>query len=364
MKAPKRVILLTPSMSKGGAETQLLKLALFLKSEGEQVLIISLKPIDEFKEVLEKSGLEVLFLKSWFAHFISNLRTLYGSVKKFKPDVLIAFMFIAIIFARLLKMRLKFKLISSIRISVLPAKWLVPFKMTMGLDDAVVYNSTASKSNFESRNHRLKQGIVIHNGIFIPDEVLPVAEKGDVFKWICVGHFRWNKDYPTLFKAIALIKDRNFIVDIIGEMGDATWPYQMVEELNIKERVNLLGFQPDTSVYLKQADAFVLSSFSEGMPNAVLEAMAHALPVLVTDIDGNRELLKAVKCGFLFEKQDEYDLAGKLLNIMNITEAERKTLGESGRQYLKTEFSEAVVMQQWKALIEKTESPCVESLEH
>lgn len=364
MKAPKRVILLTPSMSKGGAETQLLKLALFLKSEGEQVLIISLKPIDEFKEVLEKSGLEMLFLKSWSAHFISNFRTLYGSVKKFKPDVLIAFMFIAIIFARLLKMRLKFKLISSIRISVLPAKWLVPFKMTMGLDDAVVYNSAASKSNFESRNHRLKQGIVIHNGIFIPDEVLPVAEKGDVFKWICVGHFRWNKDYPTLFKAIALIKDRNFIVDIIGEMGDATWPYQMVEELNIKERVNLLGFQPDTSVYLKQADAFVLSSFSEGMPNAVLEAMAHALPVLVTDIDGNRELLKAVKCGFLFEKQDEYDLAGKLLNIMNITEAERNTLGESGRQYLKTEFSEAVVMQQWKALIEKTESPCVESLEH
>ena len=355
MKVRKRVILLTPSMSKGGAETQLLKLGLFLKSEGEQVLIISLKPIDEFKEVLEKSGLEVLFLKSWSAHFISNLRTLYGSVKKFNPDVVIAFMFIAIIFARLLKTRLKFKLISSIRISVLPAKWVVPFKMTTGLDDAVVYNSAASKSNFESRNRRLKQGIVIHNGIFIPEEVSTVAEKGDVFKWICVGHFRWNKDYPTLFKAIALIKDRNFSLDIIGEMGDATWPYQMIEELNIKERVNLLGFQPDTSVYLKQADAFVLSSFSEGMPNAVLESMAHALPVLVTDIDGNKELLMAVKCGFLFEKQDEYDLAGKLLNIMNMTVAERKALGESGRQYLKTEFSEAAVMKQWKALIEKTE---------
>jgi glycosyltransferase involved in cell wall biosynthesis len=364
MKAPKRVILLTPSMSKGGAETQLLKLALFLKSEGEQVLIISLKPIDEFKEVLEKSGLEVLFLKSWSRHFISNLRLLYGRVKRFKPDVLIAFMFIAIIFARLLKMRLKFKLISSIRISVLPAKWLMPFKMTMGLDDAVVYNSTASRINFESRNPRLKQGMVIHNGIFIPEEVSSIVEKGEVFKWICVGHFRWNKDYPTLFKAIALIKDRNFTVDILGELGGATWPYQMIEELHIQERVNLIGFKPEASVYLKQSDAFVLSSFSEGMPNAVLEAMAHALPVLVTDIDGNRELLKAVRCGFLFEKQDEYDLAGKLLNIMNITEAERKTLGESGRQYLKTEFSEAVVMQQWKALIEKTESPCVESLEH
>lgn len=364
MKAPKRVILLTPSMSKGGAETQLLKLALFLKSEGEQVLIISLKPIDEFKEALEKSGLEVVFLNSWSGHFMSNLRLLYARVKGFKPDVLIAFMFIAIIFARLLKMRLKFKLISSIRISVLPAKWFVPFKMTMGLDDAVVYNSAASKSNFESRNPRLKQGMVIHNGIFIPEEVSPAVEKGEVFKWICVGHFRWNKDYPTLFKAIALIKDRNFSVDIIGELGGVTWPYQMIEELNIQERVNLIGFKPEASVFLKQSDAFVLSSFSEGMPNAVLEAMAHALPVLVSDIDGNKELLTAVNCGFLFEKQDEYDLAGKLLKVMNMTEAERTALGERGRQYIEAQFSEAVVMKQWKTLIEKTESRCVESLEH
>lgn len=355
MKGSKRVILLTPSMSKGGAETQLLKLACFLKSEGEQVLIISLKPIDEFKEALEKSGLEVLFLKSWSAHFFFNLRLLYERVKNFKPQVVIAFMFIAIIFARLLKMRFKFKLISSIRISVLPAKWVLPFKMTIGLDDAVVYNSAASKSNFERGNPRLKEGVVIHNGIFIPEKLSGIAERKDVFKWICVGHFRWNKDYPTLFKAIALIRDRNFSVDIIGELGEATWPYQMIEDLNIKERVNLLGFQPEAAVYLKQSDAFVLSSFSEGMPNAVLEAMAHALPVLVTDIDGNRELLTAVKCGFLFEKQDEYDLAGKLLNLMNITLAERRELGERGRQYIEAQFSEAVVMKQWEALIDKTE---------
>lgn len=355
MNASRRVILLTPSMSKGGAETQLLKLALFLKSEGEQVLIISLKPIDEFQEVLEKSGLEVVFLKSWSGHFISNLRMLYERLKEFKPHVLIAFMFIAIIFARLLKMRLKYKLISSIRISVLPAKWYLPFKMTTGLDDAVVYNSAASKINFESRNPRLKQGMVIHNGIFIPEDVSGMVEKGEVFKWICVGHFRWNKDYPTLFKAIALIKDRNFSVDIIGELGGISWPYQMIEDLNIQERVNLIGFKPDASVYLRQSDAFVLSSFSEGMPNAVLEAMAHALPVLVTDIDGNRELLSAVKCGFLVEKEDEYDLAGKMLNVMNMKNEQRKELGENGRKYIEAEFSEAVVMEQWKTLIEKTE---------
>ncbi|SHG02597.1 glycosyltransferase [Pedobacter caeni] len=352
MKWSKRVILLTPSMSKGGAETQLLKLALFLKSEGDQVLIISLKPVDEFKEVLEKSGLEVLFLKSWPAHFISNLRSLYGHVKKFKPQVMIAFMFIAIIFARFLKMRLKFKLISSIRISVLPGKWRMPFKWSNGLDDAVVYNSVASRTNFERRNPGLKKGIVIHNGIRIPVMPSDIVKKNDVFKWICVGHFRWNKDYPTLFKAIALIRGRNFSVDILGELAGATWPYQMIEELNIQQKVNLIGFQPEAAAYLRRSDAFVLSSFSEGMPNAVLEAMAYALPVVVTDIDGNNEILTAVKCGFLFEKQNEYELADRLSKIMDTVLAEQKALGQAGREYIAQQFSETGVMRQWKGLIE------------
>lgn len=354
MKDPKRVILLTPSMSKGGAETQLLKLALFLKSEGDQVLIISLKPIDEFNGLLERSGLEVLFLNNWSSHFLSNLRLLHGRVKSFQPQVMVAFMFIAIIFARLLKKRLKFKLISSIRISVLPAKWYLPFKLTEGLDDVVVYNSLAAKSNFESRNPGLKRGLVIHNGISIPADTAEMSGKSGIFRWVCVGHFRWNKDYPTLFKAIALIRDQHFCVDILGELNGADWPYRMIEELNIQDRVNLIGFRPDTAAYLNESDAFVLSSFSEGMPNAVLEAMAHALPVLISDIDGNRELLEAVKCGFLFEKQNEYELATRMLNMMDISLSERKELGERGRQYLKMEFSEGFVMRQWKALIEKT----------
>jgi len=355
MKGSLRIVLLTPSMSKGGAETQLFKLALFLKSRGHQVLLISLKPINEFSTALENSGFELLFLKNWSRHFLSNIRLLYRKLKAFKPEVLIAFMFVAIIFARLLKLRLKFRLISSIRISVLPAKWAMLFKITSGMDGAIVYNSMASKINFESRKSRLKPGIVIHNGISIPvaaaESRKPLAP--GVFRWVCLGHFRWNKDYPTLFKAIALIRDKEFIIDILGELAGATWPARMIEELNIQSRVNLLGFQPEPAPYLKQSDAFVLSSFSEGMPNAVLEAMAHGLPVLVSDIDGNNELIHTARCGMLFEKQNEYDLAIKMMMMMGLSEAERKEFGAKGKTYITTEFSEAGVMEKWEALIEE-----------
>lgn len=344
---------MTPSMSKGGAETQLLKIALFLKSKHHKALIISLKPIDEFNGDIRKSGLEVLFLRNWFRHPFSNISILYKTIRRFRPDVVIAFMFIAIIFARLLKLSFKFKLISTIRISVIPRKWYLAFKLTRALDDAVVYNSFASMVNFEKQKLVSKEGIVIHNGITIPEHNKAIEELGNNFRWVCIGHFRWNKDYLTLFKAIALLKHRNFTVDIIGDLNGELWPHKTIEELEIQRHVNIMGFKQEAHKYLGESDAFVLSSFSEGMPNAILEAMAHAKPTVVTDIDGNHELVENAQCGLLCEKQNEQDMASNMLKIMDMSVADRCALGSNGQSHIKTRFSEEKVMGEWMQLIDK-----------
>ncbi|WP_432714751.1 glycosyltransferase [Pedobacter sp.] len=353
MKTFRRVILMTPSLSKGGAETQLVKVAVHLKANTNKVLIVSLKPINEFKGELEKNGLEVLFLKKWSTNSLSNLYLLYKSIKEFKPDVVIAFMFIAIIFARLYKLIFKYKLISTIRISVIQKKWYIPFIVTSALDDVLVYNSLASRKNFEGHRIVKKTGLVINNGITLPilQNFRNIENTTNNFIWICVAHFRWNKDYLTLFKAINLIKDRNFRIEIIGELNNEVWPFQIIKELNIENHVNIMGFKKDTAAYVKNADAFVLSSFSEGMPNSILEAMAHAKPVVVTDIDGNNELITEAKCGFLCEKQNEYDLAEKMIKVMDLTSAARKKYGENGRAYIESNFKDEKVMNNWMNLV-------------
>lgn len=346
-------------MSKGGAETQLIKVALFLRSLNYRILIISLKPINEFDINYEREGIPVLFLNRWSLNFIANCRLLYQTVKEFKPDIVIAFMFIAIIFARLLKILLKFRLISSIRIAVLTRKWYLPFILTSGLDDVVVYNSNASKLNFEKRGFTEIDGIVINNGISVP--VLKAHSDPGLtahkFVWICVAHFRWNKDYNTLFKAIGLLKDLDFRVDIIGECSEQHNPSGLIKELKIEGHVNILGFKQNAALYLEYADAFVLSSFSEGMPNALLEAMAYSKPVVVTDIDCNTEVLNASGCGFLFEKQNEYDLAAKMLDMMNLSYTERNILGERGREYIQKNFAESGVMESWLKVINQYSIP-------
>lgn len=351
----KRILLLTPSMSKGGAEKQLLKIAVYMRQKGHAVSILSLSPINEFKSELADTGVPVIFLKSWKSNPLDNCRRLNQVLKQIRPQVVIAFMFIAIIFARLLKPRFRFRLISSIRISVLPGKWLLPFRLTSG-DDVIVYNSLGSMLTFERKFPGLKSGLVIHNEITIPrvSEDLRLSKK--IFTWVCIGHFRWNKDYMTLFKALERIRNKEFRMLIVGELNGAVWPALMLQEYGVWDKVTLLGFIADPGQFLADADGFVLSSFSEGMPNATLEAMAMAKPIVITDIDGNRELVEGSGGGILSKPKDDADLATCMAEIMDMDHKARIEMGERGRAYIGNHFNGDKVLQQWEALLENVQS--------
>lgn len=341
-------------MNRGGAETQLIKVALYLKNKQYQVRIISLTSTNEFDIDYDKEGIPVVFLNSWKTNVYSNLKTLYSFTKSYKPDVVIAFMFISIIFARLLKLIFGFKLISSIRIAVIPRKWYIPFRLTRALDDEIVYNSIASKIDFEARKLVKVKGKVIHNCISLPQEEEIINIKSICFVWVCVAHFRWNKDYKTLFYAIERLKGLNFRIDILGGIDErhTAWANHMINQLGIKSHVRILGFRSDTQQFLSQADAFVLSSFSEGMPNALLEAMAHEKPVVVTDITCNRLILNDAGCGFLTRKKDPEDLANKMRNLMDMADIQRLFMGKKGRKYIEENFSEEVIMKNWLSTIQ------------
>ena len=111
----RKILFFTAALSKGGAETQLTKLATFLENRNNDILIVSLLPKNDIDIKINEPGIDVLYLKTWRWNFLSNLHQLFKSVRDFNPDVVIAFMFVAIIFARLLKLFFDYSLISSIR---------------------------------------------------------------------------------------------------------------------------------------------------------------------------------------------------------------------------------------------------------
>lgn len=347
----RRLLFITPGLGKGGAETQLIKIAKHGKTGQNEVMIIALKPINNFSEDLNKLGIKVVYLKAWGRNFFSNLYLLNKYIKSFNPDVVIAFMFIAIIIARLLKLRFGFKLISSVRNSAISRKWASFFRATSKLDDLVVFNAFASQYNFEHTGLTTSPSMVINNAITIPEIKSDYINDEELFIWISIAHFRPSKDYETLFEALSLIKGQNFRIDILGNLNNLKWPEKRIDELHIQGKVRLLGFQPNPHLYLQNSDALVLSSFNEGMPNAILEAMSYSKPIVASDIDGVSELLLDSKCGFLFEQGNPHDLADKMVQIMKMSEAQRRSLGSMGRNLIENRFSEQVVLKKWQDVI-------------
>ena len=351
MDSQKKIIFITPGLGKGGAETQLVRVAKFLKTKNFNVLIISLNHINDFKT----EDLQVITFKSGKKHLVQNIRSLYKVIADFKPEVVVAFMFSAIICARILKLTFKYYLISCVRNSEISNRWKLLFKATKNLDDVVTYNALHSKTNLEQMGIVKPGGIVIPNVVRVPLTV--THTKNNIFTWLCVAHFRNSKDYETLFKAIYLIKDNKFIVNIIGNVHGQTWPFETVKNLGIEDHVNILGFLSEPEPYFHSADAFVLSSKWEGSPNAMLEAMASERLVVGSDIGGIRELISESDCGILFKQGDEHQLAAAMVKVMNIAEDELKLAGDNGRKYIINNFSEQVILHKWEDIILKRFNP-------
>ena len=139
---------------------------------------------------------------------------------------------------------------------------------------------------------------------------------------IAVGTLSDQKDYPTLIRAVKPLvellapKDRNIRVRIVG--GGAMLPQlaALVEEEEVGEVVELLGVRSDVPRLLKSADLFVNSSRYEGLSVAMIEAMMAGLPIVATNVPGNRELVQNRFNGLLVDPGAPEQLAQAISSVL------------------------------------------------
>jgi glycosyltransferase involved in cell wall biosynthesis len=124
---------------------------------------------------------------------------------------------------------------------------------------------------------------------------------------------------------------------------------EMAEKLGLGERVRFAGYQQDVWAWLAACDVFALSSDWEGMPNAVLEAMAAGLPVVATAVGGTPDVVVQGATGLLVPPDDAKALAAALDRLIH-DPGLRRTMGAAGRQRVRARFSLQQMVERTQAL--------------
>jgi len=145
-----------------------------------------------------------------------------------------------------------------------------------------------------------------------------------------------NKHQDLLINAVGLLKDKiPKIKLLLGGSGDLEAHYKkQVEELELKEYIEFLGFRNDIPNLLKISDVAVSSSRREGLPVNVMEAMATGLPLVVTNSRGNRDLVTNSENGYVIELDDVEGFANAI-GLVHESEELRNKFAEKNLERIK-----------------------------
>ncbi|MBU2570669.1 MAG: TIGR03088 family PEP-CTERM/XrtA system glycosyltransferase [Gammaproteobacteria bacterium] len=152
--------------------------------------------------------------------------------------------------------------------------------------------------------------------VVVGDCPWPDAEKRLIIG--TVGRMHGVKDQMTLARAfVELLKRHPESKNAVGLVMIGDGPLreevkQLLDENDLLDQAWLPGERSDVAELMRGFDIFVLPSQAEGISNTILEAMASGLPVIATRVGGNPELVEHAKTGFLVEKQNPSELAGRL----------------------------------------------------
>jgi glycosyltransferase involved in cell wall biosynthesis len=164
-----------------------------------------------------------------------------------------------------------------------------------------------------------------------------------------VASLNEHKGHEYLIEALAnMVKEYpNLECFFLGDGKLKTKLQSQARNLGIDQNIVFNGYQTNVLRYLRDADIFVLPSVHEGMSNALLEAMACRLPIVATDVGGNREVVSDGVSGYLVPPRDPRALAEKILPLVRDNKL-RERFGNAGRKIAEADFSLKVMAKNYQ----------------
>ena len=339
----------------GGAERQIILLSNQMAQRGHEVTLCVLSEykskykIDDNVNVVDLTGVE----KGRFS-ILRRLRAFRHLVLKLCPDVVVNYNLQSAYFCLTIPKKRRGKVVYSERGDPYDDEYSgVLGKLrdfTVPRMDGLVFQSEGARDFFPEKVK--KKSVVIHNSVNIPQEKYPIPDLREK-RIVSVGRLHPQKNHRLLIDGFAKIsKDfPDYALEIYGD-GDLYDDLQrQVNDLGLKGRVTFYASRKDVHDCIYNASLFVLTSDYEGMPNALMEAMALGLPCVATDCrpGGARTLIENGVNGFIVPVRDATSLADKMSYMLSHrNEAERMAI--EGRKIQAT-HSDKEIFEKWDEFI-------------
>lgn len=337
------------SLEVGGTETQVCRLAAELQRRGHQVMVLVLTGTGPLASQLESEGVEwkpvgyegLRFrneegkFRPWVViSELAKFRHLINAFRDLRPDVCHAFLYWAYVIALPLAWVTRVPVrLSGRRGLTRPRGHNIFYRSLEGISNLFAHRITANAEAVAADvvlNESVKRSkiVVIPNGVDIP----PLASDAglDPPVGLMVANLIGYKGHLDLVNALSLL-DRPPVIRLIGEGPERNSIQSQIEAKGLAHVLILEGHAPNAARLWTTVQFGVLTSHEEGLPNAVLEAMAAGVPMVATRVGGVPDLLENGTNGFLVSPGNAAELSDAISKIATDSELRTK-LGEAARE--------------------------------
>ena len=362
-----------------GTQAVLVQLVTGLACKGHTQAVICLNDSwdSEVVNQISEAGAEVRIIGKVALTSGYGICSLLRYLQRERFDVAITFLHVSDVLGRVLANWAQIpRIVSSLRARNVNYSRIQRFlvRMTINVADTIVINTRLAREfaiiEEGARPDRVR---VIPNGVNVESfsdsisqellrEKLSLPKTG----WLLgtVGRLTKQKGIDILLRALVSVRNSDFNLLIFGSGEDETSLRAIAIKLGLESRVKFAGYRQDLSTLLGALDVYVHPARFEGMPNAVLEAMAAACPIVATAVDGVCELIEDGTHGWLVPPEAPEKLAKAIDQILgDLPEARRRA--ELARERVRKHFSVEAMVDAWEEVLTSGKShsystvPCV-----
>ncbi len=359
-----KVCLVIPTLVKGGAEKQLSLLATGLDRNRFECHVIVLTHSGPYEDELREHGIQVHLIGKRSKFDPTAYFRLVRKLKELKPHVVHTWLFAANSYGRLAARNAKVPVVIAGERSVDPWKQWWNFAVDRYLlryTDTIVTNTQAVVDFYAKHGIAADRFRVIANAVLPPSVNRMTREQ--VFERLklpprsalvgAVGRLWKQKGYRELLWSAELLRValKDVCVVIIGDGPEREQLLHYRDQVGADEAARLVGERSDALELMTGFDLMWNGSLYEGQSNTILEAMACGIPVVASDIPGNRDLVEHNVTGLLYPLGD----VGTLTRITNqlLREPERRAaMGTAAKQKIAEHFSLSKMIAQHESLYE------------